>query len=130
MRRYEDITKKIDWITVILFGALVMIGWLNIYAAVYEEGSGKSIFSLDINSGKQFIWILFDVILIVVILLLDFRTYESLAYYIFGFFVFFLLAVLVFGKYQEQDHGSILNYFFFSLPNLPNLPPLLLWPSL
>jgi rod shape determining protein RodA len=97
LRQYEDITRKIDWITVLLFGALVLIGWLNIYAAVYEEGSGKSIFSLDLNSGKQFLWILFDVVLIVVILLLDFRTYESLAYYIFGFFVLLLLGVLFFG---------------------------------
>ena len=30
---------KIDWKTILVYVALVFIGWLNIYAAVYNEAS-------------------------------------------------------------------------------------------
>ncbi len=97
MRQQNIIVNKIDWLTVILYVALVFLGWLNIYAAVYDEELHKSIFDLSLNSGKQLIWIASSLLIIIVIMSVDFRFYDSFAYIIYGFVVFLLLLVLVAG---------------------------------
>ncbi len=74
-----------------------MLGWLNIYAAVYDEEAGMSIFNLSLNSGKQLIWIASSVLIIIVIMTVDFRFYDSFAYIIYGILVFLLIFVLFFG---------------------------------
>ena len=28
---------RVDWVTVAVYAALVLMGWLNIYAAVYDD---------------------------------------------------------------------------------------------
>ncbi len=99
MKRQEDLLfNKIDWITVSIYLVLVLLGWLNIFAAVYDEETARSIFSVQTNSGKQFLWILTSFVLIFVIMALDFRTYESLAYFIYGAILLLLIAVPIFGR--------------------------------
>ena len=48
--------KSIDMPIILLYITLVLIGWLNIYAAVFDE-SHASIFDLEKNYGKQLLWI-------------------------------------------------------------------------
>lgn len=97
MRKEPGILNKVDWLVVLIYFVLVLLGWLNIYAAVYDEEVHKSIFDLSINSGKQFLWILTSVLIIVVIMTIDFRFYDSFAYVIFGFVLLLLILVLVLG---------------------------------
>jgi rod shape determining protein RodA len=87
----------LDWLIVAIYFALVILGWLNIYAAVYDEEVHKNIFDLSLNSGKQFLWIITSIIIIIVIMTVDFRFYDSFAYIIYGLVVFLLLLVLVAG---------------------------------
>ena len=81
----------------LVYGLLVIMGWLNIYAAVYEEDMGLSIFSFTLNSGKQLIWIASTVIIFIVIVAIDFKFYESVAYLIYGLIILLLVLVLLFG---------------------------------
>jgi rod shape determining protein RodA len=74
------------------------MGWLNIYASVYEEGAGMSIFDFSLNSGKQLIWIASTVIIFFVIVTIDFQFYESVAYILYGLIILLLLFVLLFGS--------------------------------
>ena len=37
MRFKSHIFDKVDWWTVLMYAVLVIIGWLNIYAALYNE---------------------------------------------------------------------------------------------
>ena len=97
MRQEGSILNKIDWVVVIIYFILVFLGWLNIYAAVYDEEAHKSIFHLSLNSGKQFLWIITSILIIIVIMTIDFRFYDSFAYIIYGFIIFLLLLVLVAG---------------------------------
>lgn len=97
MRKEPGILNKVDWLVVLIYFVLVLLGWLNIYAAVYDEEVHKSIFDLSINSGKQFLWILTSVLIIVVIMTIDFRFYDSFAYVIYGFVLLLLILVLVLG---------------------------------
>lgn len=56
-----------------------------------------SIFNLSLNSGKQLIWIGTSILIIIVIMTVDFRFYDSFAYIIYGVVVFLLILVLFAG---------------------------------
>ncbi len=89
---------QIDTLSVVYFLSLVMLGWINIYAADYDMDGTTSFFDLNQSSTRQLLWIGASFFLIVVIFILDYRFYDSFGYIIWGVSVFFLLAVLFFGK--------------------------------
>ncbi len=96
MRQEAVISNKVDWATVVLYGAMVIWGWLNIYSATYDEN--QSIFDLSLNSGRQMMFIITSSVLILAILIIDMRFYETFAYVIFGAVLFLLLLVPFIGK--------------------------------
>ncbi|GGF34068.1 rod shape-determining protein RodA [Echinicola rosea] len=97
--RQDDLyINKIDWLSILLYGALVMIGWFNIYAAVYDEQAAKSIFDFSINSGKQLVWIGTAVLLITVIMVADYRLFDNLSLILYGVFLLILLLTPFIGK--------------------------------
>ena len=49
--------QNTDLIAIGLFALLVLLGWLNIYAAEYDPEHARSIFSLSTSAGKQLLWI-------------------------------------------------------------------------
>ncbi len=75
-----------------------MMGWLNIYAAVYDPENFKSIFDLETDSGKQLLWIGTSVILIIFIMVMDFRFWDSFSIILYGAIILMLLGVLIFGR--------------------------------
>jgi rod shape determining protein RodA len=87
-----------DWITVALYATIVLLGWLNIYAVTYDQSADLSIFSLQINSGRQLLFIAGAAVIIMGILIIDMRFYETFAYVIYGFILFLLLLVPIIGK--------------------------------
>ncbi len=97
------IVYRIDWLTIGLYILLVLSGWLNIYAADFDPDQISGIFSLSMSSGRQMIWIFTSVVIIVMIMLLDYKFYHALSYILYGVMIFFLLAVLIFG---EEVAGS------------------------
>ena len=98
MKREDNITNKIDWVTVLIYCAIVFLGWLNIYAVTYDENAQTSIFSLDLNSGRQLVFIGGSLIIIAAILIIDRQFYETFAYIIYGLLLFMLLLVPIIGK--------------------------------
>lgn len=99
MRRQDNINaNKIDWVLIVLYGLLVFLGWLNIFAAVYDEQQQQNIFDISLNSGKQLIWIGTSILLIIVIMVMDFRFYNSFAYVFYGVIMVMLLMVMLFGR--------------------------------
>jgi rod shape determining protein RodA len=46
MKESEVQINRVDWIAVSIYFALVIIGWFNIYAVVYDSQVEKSIFDL------------------------------------------------------------------------------------
>jgi rod shape determining protein RodA len=97
--REDDLyINKIDWITITIYALLVIMGWFNIYAAVYDEQAAKSIFDFSINSGKQLVWIGTALLLITIIMVADYRLFENLSLVLYGIFLLFLLITPFFGK--------------------------------
>ncbi len=89
--RNSNIWQNLDWITVGLFLTLMLLGWLNIYGASYTFDS-TSIIDFSNRAGKQFHWILGTLVLAVVLLLIDYKTYDILAYIAYGAMILLLLA--------------------------------------
>ncbi len=97
MERSSDILKQLDWWSVLLYSVLVIFGWINIYAAVYNE-EHQSILDISQQYGKQLLWISVAVILIIALLVIDSKVYELLAYPIYAFAILLLISVLLFGR--------------------------------
>lgn len=107
MRREADINiNRVDWATVIIYFSLVMLGWFNIYAAVYDGQVEKSIFDFAINSGKQLVWIGTAIAIIIVIMAADHRLFENLAIPIFLIFIVLLILTPIIGK---EVKGQVLS---------------------
>lgn len=97
MNRQSALIKNIDWLSILLYTVLVFMGWLNIYAAVYDD-THNSIFDVTQKYGKQLIWIGASFILGFLILLTDSKFFTAFSFVFYGLMIGFLLAVLVFGR--------------------------------
>ncbi|WP_207435275.1 rod shape-determining protein RodA [Sabulibacter ruber] len=95
MRTSYKITQNIDWVTIGLYALMVTLGWMNIYAAVYNPENITSIFDFSLNSGKQLAWIGTSVVIIIMLFAIDYKAYDSLAYGIYWFVILILLGTLV-----------------------------------
>jgi rod shape determining protein RodA len=93
----DRVTLRIDWLTIFIFVAMVLFGWFNIFAAVYDAQANQSIFDFNLNSGKQLVWIGTALILIIIILVLDYKFYDSVAFIFYGVSILLLLSTFVIG---------------------------------
>ena len=96
MRGYKNILSKVDWPIIGLYLVLIFVGWINIYAAVYNE-EHHSIFDITQRYGKQLMWIAFALIIAYIILLVDSQFFTSFAMPIFAVVMVALVGVLLFG---------------------------------
>ena len=81
----------------LLYFLLVLIGWVNVYAAVYNQ-EHQNIFDLSQNYGKQLIWISTSAFLALVILIIDAKFFSTFSYVIYLLVIVMLIGVLLFGK--------------------------------
>ncbi|MBO6169464.1 MAG: rod shape-determining protein RodA [Bacteroidales bacterium] len=91
----RGLKKTVDWKLIVLYLALMLFGWVNIYAAV-QSGEPSSIFDLSCNAGKQALWIAGAIVLAALILfVINAYFWESIstpAYLV----VLFLLVLVIF----------------------------------
>jgi len=97
MPRNVNIWYRIDKVTVLLVLLMMIMGWFNIYAAVYNEDH-KEILDFSQRYGKQFIWILAALVLAVIVVIIDTRFYLFFSWGVYGVLVFLLIMVLFVGK--------------------------------
>ena len=99
---------KLDWITVGLYALFVLLGWMSIYSAVYNPDAPLGIFDeafYTSNAGRQLIWIITSLVLIMLIFALDFRFFESFAVFIYAAFMLALIAVPFLGVTINGSHS-------------------------
>ncbi len=89
--RNGNIWQNVDWLTIGMFLALAIFGWLNIYGASYTFDQ-TSIVDFSNRAGKQFAWLMGSMVLGIVLLLIDYKTYDMLAYIAYGAMLLLLLA--------------------------------------
>jgi rod shape determining protein RodA len=88
---------NIDWITVVIYLLLVLMGWVNIYSAVYYDAEQHTVFDFSQRYGKQMIWILAAFLIAFTVLLIEPNFFVFFAYIIYGLVILLLLLVLFFG---------------------------------
>ena len=93
MREQRSIFDGIDWVMVGLFLILVFMGWINIYAAVFNE-EHQSILDATQRYGKQLFFIVFAIFVGLVIMLIDGKFFSTFALPIYGLTMLLLVVVL------------------------------------
>ena len=89
--------STIDWVLILLYLFLVIVGWVNIYSSV-QSAEPTSIFDFSARSGKQFIWILSSLgIGILILFIINVKVWEGFSLLIYGFTILALIAVIFFG---------------------------------
>ncbi len=104
VREDKGIFYKIDWVLVALYLALVFIGWLNIYAAVYDENHNH-IIDLSQKYGKQMLFIIAASLLALGILIIDPKFFSQFTWFIYGFFLFMIIIVIFSGREVSGSKG-------------------------
>lgn len=97
MQRRSSTWSGLDWPTIFIYLALVFMGWLNIYAAVYSE-EHNSILDFTQRYGMQLVWIIFAFALALMLLLIDSRFYIVFAYFFYALALLLLFSSLFLGK--------------------------------
>ena len=85
---------KFDWITIIIYILLVCFGWLNILSASHT-GDSINYFDFSQPYGKQLIFIILSVILIILILSIEAKFYERFSSLIYIFSILSLIGLLI-----------------------------------
>mgnify|MGYP002623672592 FL=1 len=106
MSRNGSILRNIDWWTILLVLFIALFGWINIYGASYNYEQ-SSIFSLDNRAGKQFLWMMISLVIAFVIMLIDSRTYDSLAYILYAVIIVVLLITPLIARNVKGSYSWI-----------------------
>lgn len=86
---------SLDWTTVILYVVLVVFGWMNVYGASYDFDQ-SNIFDFSQRAGKQFVWILTAFGIAGALLLIDYKLYSVLSYFIYvGVLLLLVLTIFI-----------------------------------
>lgn len=97
MRNQRSIFFNVDWITILLYLSLCVIGWINIHAAVYDPAN-PNLFDLSNNAGKQLLFIVAAILAGSVVLLLDSKFFNAFSPVFYGLTLFLLVLVLLIGR--------------------------------
>lgn len=89
--------SNLDWLSILLYVILLIFGWMNIYSASLSE-SADSIFDFSQVYGKQLIWMILSLFLIIIILSIEAKFYERFASVFYIISLLSLAGLFVFGK--------------------------------
>lgn len=108
-----SLARRLDWVTIGIFLALIVLGWFSVCGASYEFGEPLGdFFSFSSRAGKQIVWILCAFVIGFVITMLDDKLFDTFAYVIYAVFMFLLLvtpllATDIKGSYSWIKIGSL-----------------------
>lgn len=97
MERKTNIFKNIEWKLIFAYLFLVLVGWISIYAAVYD-GEHSSIWDFSCRYGKQMIWIATSLVLALFVVVTDPKFFSQTSYLAYAVCIIMLMIVLVVGS--------------------------------
>ncbi|HEY6162639.1 MAG TPA: rod shape-determining protein RodA [Bacteroidia bacterium] len=108
IRQRKSIFQDVDWIMLLLYLVMVVLGWLNIYAAVYNE-EHKSILDTTQRYGHQMLFIGGAFVIAFIILFIDGNLFATFAYPLYGVVMFACVAVI----FLSHDISGSRSWFSF-----------------
>lgn len=95
----QGVSGYIDWLSVIIYIALVIMGWFNIYSSSLSNIEGDtSIFDFSQTYGKQLLFILCTIPLVLSVLAMEAKFFEKFSTVIFIASLVSLAGLFLFGK--------------------------------
>ena len=93
----QSVRNNIDWVIITIYSVLVILGWFNIYSSSLplEE---SSMFDMSQIYGKQMLFLILSIPLIIVVLSIDAKFYEKFSSIIYAFAIIAVAGLFVFGK--------------------------------
>ena len=89
----KGIFMSLDWVTIGLYVVLLFWGWFSVCGACYDYHH-PDLFSFELNSGKQFVWILSSLLLAGALLLIEKRFYYKSSMLVYALMMFLLLLTI------------------------------------
>ena len=107
---------KIDWILVMVYFFLICFGLANI---ISSSISGENISLLDFNTlyGKQFVFILISLVIIIISLTIEVKFYERFSSVFYLVCILFILGLFLFGN---RINGALSWYSFSGVTLQPS----------
>ena len=97
MKRAFNLYKKLDWPLIITYLVLVLIGWISVFASVYDEEHAH-ILDMSQRYGMQFIWIVTSMVIAILILfVVNPKLYNVTAWVLYFLSLLLLFAVIFVG---------------------------------
>lgn len=97
MKTPLNLYKKLDWPLIVTYLALVLIGWISVFASVYDEDHAH-ILDMSQRYGMQFIWIVTSMVIATLILfVINPKLYNVLAWILYFLSLLLLFAVIFIG---------------------------------
>ena len=106
MPKRDSIWTNIDWLTVFIYLVMVFLGWVNIYAAVYNA-EHQNIFDISQRYGKQIVWIAAAIFIAFIVLIIEKDFYVIFPYIIYALVIFLLFVVLFTGTEINNSRSWI-----------------------
>jgi len=97
-----------DWVTILIYLFLVIFGWMNIYSASLGDAP-SGILDFDQIYGKQAIWILLSILIIVIILSIEAKFYMKFSSV---FYIISLISILGLFAFGKTINGATSWYVF------------------
>ena len=89
----RGIFLSLDWFTIGLYVILLFWGWFSVCGACYDYHH-PDLFSFNLNSGKQFVWILTSLLLAGALLLIEKRFYYKASMVVYVMMMLILLLTI------------------------------------
>ena len=98
--------NKIDWLTLSLYVVILLFGWLNIYAACYNDAH-TAIFDLHTQHGRELLWIGISAGIALIISLIKPRLISSASYIIYMVMMVILVITLFIAQVTKGGQSWI-----------------------
>ena len=105
MSKDSNTRFALDWLVIIYYIILVLMGLVSIYGASYDMEQSTDMFDFSQRVGKQSIWILTAFGLGGMLLLIEYKVYNVLAYVLYGAAVLLLIITVFIATPIKGSHS-------------------------
>ena len=98
--------KRFDWQVIGLYIAIVLFGWVNIYAAVFDE-SHAAVLDFSVQHGKQLLWMGASALIALCLLLVEPKVLADTAYLVYAAALALLVVTLFIGQVTNGGQSWI-----------------------
>ena len=109
----STLLRRIDWLTILLMGLLMLFGWVNIYSTTLAEDF-TSIFDFQTYYGKQLVFIIISLLIVFPVLIIEGSFFERFSSIIYLAAMVLLAGLFLFGK-EISGATSWYDLGFFNL---------------